>query len=257
MDVDITERKRLEAELLRAQRLDSIGRLAGGIAHDFNNLLAAIMSYAEIALTRLPEGHPAAEDIQRVLDAADRASELVKHLLAFARRQTLTPQVIDLNHLLHNVMPLLNRLLGKQVELRVHTDPALKKVKADPTQIEQTILNLAINARDAMPNGGVLTIETANVTLDTTAVQAVPDMSPGEYVMLSVSDTGTGISPEHIEHLFEPFFTTKGDQGTGLGLAVVYGVVKQSGGHITVESEPGRGTTFRIYLPSVPPDTTA
>lgn len=251
MDVDITERKRLEAELLRTQRLDSIGRLAGGIAHDFNNLLTAIMSYADIALTRLPEAHPAAEDIQRILDTAERASGLVRHLLAFARRQTLTPQIIDLNRLLHNATPLLSRLLGKQVELRVTTDPALKKVKADPVQIEQIILNLAINARDAMPAGGVLTIETTNVTIDATATQPTPGISPGEYAMLSVSDTGTGIPAEHMEHIFEPFFTTKGDQGTGLGLAVVYGVVKQSGGHITVESEPGKGTTFRIYLPSV------
>lgn len=257
MDVDITERKRLEAELFRAQRLDSIGRLAGGIAHDFNNLLTAIMSYAEIALARLPEAHPAAEDIGRILDASERASELVRRLLAFASRQTLTPQIVDLNHLLHNATPLLNRLLGKQAELRVNTDPSLKKVKADPAQIEQIILNLAINARDAMPDGGVLTIETANVTLDATEVQVIGNMSPGEYVLLSVSDTGTGIPPEHMEHLFEPFFTTKGEQGTGLGLAVVYGVVKQSGGHITVESSPGKGTTFRIYLPSVQSDTAA
>lgn len=251
MDVDITERKRLESELLRAQRLDSIGRLAGGIAHDFNNLLTAIMSYADIALTRLPEGHPAAEDIQRILDASNRAAEMVKHLLAFARRQTLTPQIIDLNHLIHNLTPLLSRLLGKQVELRIITDPALKKIKADPVQLEQIILNLAINARDAMPAGGVLTIETANVVLDDAYVQAHPGSSPGEHVRLSVSDTGVGIEPEHLEHIFEPFFTTKGEQGTGLGLAVVYGVVKQSGGHITVESTPGQGTTFHIYLPCV------
>lgn len=255
MDMDITERKRLEAELLRAQRLDSIGRLAGGIAHDFNNLLTAIMSYADIALSRLPEGHPATEDIQRILDAADRAAKLVRHLLAFGRRQTLTPQMIDLNHLLHHVAPLLERLIGKQVELRIKTAPDLKKVKADPVQIEQVVLNLAVNARDAMPDGGALTVETKNVTLDAAAVQTTPDLSPGEYVMLSVSDTGTGIPPEHLEHLFEPFFTTKGDQGTGLGLAVVYGVVKQSGGHITVESAPGRGTTFRIYLPAAPAET--
>ncbi|MCS6830823.1 MAG: MASE1 domain-containing protein [bacterium] len=255
MDVDITERKRLEAELLRAQRLDSIGRLAGGIAHDFNNLLTAIMSYADIALARLPEGHPAAEDVQRILDAANRAAELVRHLLAFARRQTLTPQIIDLNHLIHNLTPLLNRLVGKQVELRIITDPALKTVKADPVQIEQIILNLAINARDAMPTSGVLTIKTENVVLDATAVQSMPGVPAGEYVTLSVSDTGTGIAPEHLEHIFEPFFTTKGERGTGLGLAVVYGVVKQSGGHIMVQSAPGQGTTFRIYLPSISSDS--
>lgn len=249
MDVDITERKRLEGELLRAQRLDSIGRLAGGIAHDFNNLLTAIMSYADLAMTRLPAEHPAVEDLKRLLDTAGHAAEQVKHLLAFSRRQMLSPQVIDLNQIIHDIDPLITRLLGKQVELRVLPDAALKKVKADPVQIEQVILNLAINARDAMPEGGILTIETANVVLDEAHVQAHPDSAPGDYVRLSVSDTGVGIEPEHLEHIFEPFYTTKGEKGTGLGLAVVYGVVKQSGGHITVESAPRRGTTFHIYLP--------
>lgn len=255
MDVDITERKRLESELLRAQRLDSIGRLAGGIAHDFNNLLTAIMSYADLAITRLPEDHPAVEDLKRLLDTASHAADQVKHLLAFARRQTLSPQIIDLNRVIRDIEPLITRLLGKQVEMKILLDNSLKKVKADPTQIEQVILNLAINARDAMPEGGVLTIETANVVLDEAYVEAHPGSSPGEYVRLSVRDTGVGIEPEHLEHIFEPFYTTKGERGTGLGLAVVYGVVKQSGGHITVESTPGQGTTFQIYLPCVPPDT--
>ncbi|MCS7309047.1 MAG: MASE1 domain-containing protein [Armatimonadetes bacterium] len=250
MDVDITERKQLEAQLLRAQRLESIGRLAGGIAHDFNNLLTAIASYAETALARQPPGHPAIEEIQRLLDTVDRAAELVHHLLAFARQQSLKPQPLNLNQLLQRTVPLLHRLLGKQVDLRLITDPALREVRADPTQMEQVLLNLVINARDAMPSGGLLTVETANVTLDAEATQAMPDLSPGEYVMLSVSDTGTGILPEHLDRIFEPFFTTKGETGTGLGLAVVYGVVKQSGGHVTVESAPGRGTTFRIYLPA-------
>lgn len=252
MDVDVTERKHLEAQLLRAQRLESIGRLAGGIAHDFNNLLTAIAGYAETALARLPAGHPAVEEIQRLLDTVDRAAELVHHLLAFARRQPLQPQLLNLNELLERTVLLLHRLLGKQIDLRLVTDPALKSVRADPTQIEQVLLNLAINARDAMPDGGVLTIQTTNVTLDADAVQAMPGLSPGQYVMLSVSDTGTGIPPEHIDHIFEPFFTTKEETGTGLGLSVVYGVVKQSGGHILVDSKPGRGTTFRIYLPCVP-----
>lgn len=255
MDVDITERKRLESELLRVQRLDSIGRLAGGIAHDFNNLLTAIMSYADLAITRLPEEHPAVEDLKRLLDTASHAADQVKHLLAFARRQTLSPQIIDLNQVIRDIEPLITRLLGKQVEMKILLDNTLKKVKADPTQIEQVILNLAINARDAMPEGGVLTIETANVVLDDAYVQAHPGSSPGEYVRLSVSDTGIGIEPEHLEHIFEPFYTTKGERGTGLGLAVVYGVVKQSGGHITVESTPGQGTTFHIYLPCVAADT--
>lgn len=249
MDVDITERKQLKAQLLRVQRLESIGRLAGGIAHDFNNLLTAIAGYAESAQARLPAEHSANEDLQRLLETVDRAAELVHHLLAFARRQPLQPQQINLNELLQRMVPLLHRLLGKQVDLRLITAADLKSVRADPTQVEQVLMNLAINARDAMPSGGILTIQTSNVTLDANEVQKMPELSPGEYVMLLVSDTGTGIPPEHIDHIFEPFFTTKEETGTGLGLAVVYGVVKQSGGHIAVESEPGRGTTFRIYLP--------
>ncbi len=249
MDVDITERKRLEAEVMRAQRLDSIGRLAGGIAHDFNNLLTAMMSYADIALSRLPAGHPAVEDLQRLLDAANRAGEMVRHLLAFARRQTFSPQIIQLNDLLHGMAPILIRLLGKHVDLQIVTEPALRTVRADLTQIEQVVLNLAVNARDAMPEGGTLTIRTSNVKLGDEAPLPHPDLSPGEYVLLTVSDTGTGIEPETIEHIFEPFYTTKGEQGTGLGLAVVYGVVMQSGGHIDVESTIGQGTSFRIYLP--------
>jgi PAS domain S-box-containing protein len=251
MDVDITERKRLEGELFRVQRLDSIGRLAGGIAHDFNNLLTAIMSYADLAIARLPEQHPAVDDLKRLLDTANRAADLAKHLLAFARRQTLSPQVIDLNQIIHDIAPLMTRLLGNAVDLRILTEPALQKVKADPAQIQQVILNLAINARDAMPEGGVLTIETANVVLGEADVQSHPDLSPGDYVRLSVRDTGVGMEPEQMEHIFEPFYTTKGKSGTGLGLAVVYGVVKQSGGHITVESKRGQGSTFHIYLPSV------
>lgn len=257
MDVDITERKRLEAEVLRAQRLDSIGRLAGGIAHDFNNFLTAIMSYAEIALTRLPEAHPAVEDLRRLLDIANRAADLVNRLLAFARRQTLAPQMVNLNRLIDDLVPILSRLLGQQVQLQVIEDPLLKTIRADPSQLEQVLVNLAINARDAMPGGGTLTIQTAHVTLDEDDVQSHPDLAPGEYVMLAVSDTGTGIEPDHLEHIFEPFYTTKAEQGTGLGLAVVYGIIKQSGGHVTVESQVGKGTTFRIYLPVASEDAGA
>ncbi|MGQ9880371.1 MAG: MASE1 domain-containing protein [Armatimonadota bacterium] len=249
MDVDVTERKRLEAEILRAQRLESIGRLAGGIAHDFNNLLTAIISYAEVALSRLPEEHPVQEDLQHLIETANRAADLVQNLLAFARRQVLTPQIVNLNQLVEGMVPILSPLLGRQIQLRVVPDPVLKTVRADPTRLEQVILNLAINARDVMLGGGTLTIRTDNVTLDEADVQSHPDVSPGEYVMLEVSDTGTGIEPEHLEHIFEPFYTTKGERGTGLGLAVVYGVVKQSGGHIAVQSQPGKGTSFHIYLP--------
>ncbi|MGQ9541321.1 MAG: MASE1 domain-containing protein [Armatimonadota bacterium] len=249
MDVDVTERKRLEAEILRAQRLESIARLAGGIAHDFNNLLTAIISYAEVALSRLPEEHPVQEDLQHLIETANRAADLVQNLLAFARRQVLAPQIVNLNQLVEGMVPILIPLLGRQIQLRIVPDPVLKTVRADPTRLEQVILNLAINARDAMPGGGTLTIRTDNVTLDEADVQSHPDVSPGEYVMLEVSDTGTGIEPEHLEHIFEPFYTTKGERGTGLGLAVVYGVVKQSGGHIAVQSQPGKGTSFHIYLP--------
>lgn len=249
MDVDVTERKRLEAEILRAQRLESIGRLAGGIAHDFNNLLTAIISYAEVALSRLPEEHPVQEDLRRLVETANRAADLVQNLLAFARRQVLAPQIVNLNRLVEDMASILASLLGRHIQLQVVTDPFLKTVLADPTQLEQVILNLAINARDAMPGGGTLTIRTANVTLNEADVQSHPDVAPGEYVTLEVSDTGTGIEQEHLEHIFEPFYTTKGEQGTGLGLAVVYGVVRQSGGHIAVQSQPGEGTSFRIYLP--------
>jgi len=250
MDVDITERKQLEAELLRAQRLDSIGRLAGGVAHDFNNLLTAMLSYAELALSHLPENHPAAADVQRIVDTANRAAELVRHLLAFARRQSLSPQIVDLNRLIDELAPLLMRLLGKQVELQIITDAWLPLVRVDPTQMEQVLMNLAINARDAMPDGGILTVRTAKVTLDEAALQSLPDAKPGTYAAVEVCDTGTGIAADDLEHIFEPFFTTKGQQGTGLGLAVVYGVVRQSGGLITVQSAPGQGTTFRIFLPA-------
>jgi PAS domain S-box-containing protein len=255
MDLDITERKRLEATLLRTQRLDSIGRLAGGIAHDFNNLLTTILAHADMALAKWPEGHPAKADIEHIVDSANRAADLSRQLLAFAKRQALAPQTINLNYLLVQVTPLLQRLIGKRLEMNVDTDPALKQVRADPTQLEQVIVNLVLNARDAMPEGGVLTLRTANVVLDEVSAQMFPDLSPGEYVMIEVCDTGVGIPAEHLEHIFEPFFTTKGEQGTGLGLAVVYGVIKQSGGSITVESTPGQGTTFRIYLPAVSEST--
>lgn len=252
MDVDVTERKLLETEILRVQRLDSIGRVAGGVAHDFNNLLTAITSYAEIAQSRLPEAHPARQDLQHLMETVNHAADLVQNLLTFARRQTLSPLIVNLNRLVEDMAPILIPLLGRQIQLRIVPDPLLKTVRADPTRLEQVILNLAINARDVMLGGGTLTIQTANVTLGEADVQSYPDVSPGEYVMLAVSDTGAGIDQEHLEHIFEPFFTTKGERGTGLGLAVVYGVVKQSGGHVAVESQLGKGTTFRIYLPCVP-----
>lgn len=256
MDVDITERKQLEVELARVQRLDSIGRMAGGIAHDFNNLLSAITTYAEIALTRLPPDHPAAEDVERVLEVSSRAADLTSHLLAIARRQSLQYEEVDLNRLVQQLVPLLSRLVGDRNELRVVTNASRSIVRADPHQIEQVILNLVLNARDAMPNGGVITIETADATNQEALTQNQLQIPEGQYIVLSVSDTGIGIAAEDMEHIFEPFYTTKGEAGTGLGLAVVYGVVKQSGGHITVQSELGQGSTFRIYLPTISEDNT-
>lgn len=257
MDIDVTERKRLEAEVLRAHKLDSIGRMAGGIAHDFNNLLTAIMSYADMALVSLPDGHPAAESIQHLIDTANRAAEMTKRLLAFARRQSLAPQIVDLNELVRGMVPILDRLVGEQVELKLDIDPVLKTVTADPAQLEQVVLNLVVNARDSMPAGGVITIQTANVVIGEAGLESPLEATPGEYVKLSINDTGTGIAPEHLEHIFDPFYSTKETRGTGLGLAVVYGVVKQSGGHIEVESKPGRGTTFHVYLPAASGDSPA
>lgn len=250
MDVDITERKHLEMRLLHAQRLESIGRIAGGIAHDFNNLLTAISGYTDLARSELPEDHPAQRELQRAQAVIERATQLVHHLLAFAKRQTLQPRPTDFSQLLQQMQPILRQATGRQVQIRLEFSPDLKQVLADPVQMEQVILNLVLNARDAMPQGGVITIEAVNVRV-TEPLADAPDVPPGEYVRLSVIDTGEGIAPEHMDRLFEPFFTTKGERGTGLGLAVVYGVVKQSNGFIVVKSNPGEGTAFHIYLPAI------
>ncbi len=246
---DISERRRLEEELRQAQRLESIGRLAGGIAHDFNNLLTVISGYAEMLLARNGEAHG---ELVQIAAAADRAAVLTRQLLAFSRRQVLQPRVIQLNEVVSGLTPLLQRLIGEDVELAAALSPALEHVRADPSQMEQIILNLAVNARDAMPSGGQLSIQTANIHLDEEYVSHHGDVAVGPHVMLAVSDTGVGMEPEVAEHIFEPFFTTKPiGTGTGLGLATVYGIVKQSGGSIWVYSEPGVGTTFKIYLPAV------
>jgi PAS domain S-box-containing protein len=246
---DISERRRLEEELRQAQRLESIGRLAGGVAHDFNNLLTVISGYAELLLAR--NGEEQAELVQ-IAAAADRAAVLTRQLLAFSRRQVLQPRVIQLNDVVGGLTPLLQRLIGEDVELVAALSPALEPVRADPSQMEQVIVNLAVNARDAMPTGGRLSIQTANIYLDQEYVSHHGDVAVGRHVMLAVSDTGVGMEPEVAEHIFEPFFTTKPvGTGTGLGLATVYGIVKQSGGSIWVYSEPGVGTTFKIYIPAV------
>jgi two-component system, cell cycle sensor histidine kinase and response regulator CckA len=247
---DVTERHRLEGQLRQAQKMEAVGQLAGGIAHDFNNLLTAIVGYATLLERTLPADATAREEAQEIIGAARRAANLTHQLLAFSRKQVLRPTVVDVNVVIRDIERILHRVIGEHITLRTSLDPGLAPVLADPSQLEQVIMNLAVNARDAMPGGGRITIETANVPLDSELAQVHPEARAGGYVLVAVSDTGTGLSPEAKAHLFEPFFTTKEvGKGTGLGLATVYGIVRQSGGFIGVDSEPGRGTKFRIYLP--------
>ncbi|MFB3886028.1 MAG: cache domain-containing protein [Thermodesulfobacteriota bacterium] len=242
----------LEEQLRQSQKMEAVGRLAGGVAHDFNNLLTVIKGYSELSLFTLTEGNPLKGNIEEIRKASQRASDLTRQLLAFSRRQILEFKVLDLNMLLRNLDKMLHRIIGEDIELVYLLADHLGKIKSDPGQIEQMILNLALNARDAMPSGGKLTVQTDNVEFDKTYVRTHLGVKPGHYVTLSVSDTGCGLSPEAKEHLFEPFFTTKEKgKGTGLGLSTVYGVVKQSGGDIEADSELGRGTIFKIYLPRV------
>jgi PAS domain S-box-containing protein len=249
---DITEHKRLEDQLRHSQKMEAVGQLAGGVAHDFNNLLMLIQAHNEHLRDRLGPDHPARKDALEIENAVTRAASLTGQLLAFSRKQVLRPKVLDLNLVLADVAKMLHRLIGKDIEVRVVPAPSLGRVKADPSQMEQVILNLAVNSRDAMPQGGRLTIETSDVELDEDDSRDLEGAPPGKYVMLTVSDTGDGMDTETQAHMFEPFFTTKAPgKGTGLGLATVYGVVKQSDGWIWVDSEPGRGTTFKIHLPRV------
>ena len=245
-----TQRQHAEEELRQSQRMEAIGRLAGGVAHDFNNLLTVIIGHADLLLTEVEPGSESRGDVEGIRASADRAAALTRQLLAFSRRQALQPHVFNLDVVAQSMADLLKRLLGENIDLVFREDSALWPVEADPGQIEQVIMNLAINARDAMPEGGKLTLETANVELGPDYVATHSEAEPGPHVMLAVSDTGTGIDPEILPHIFEPFFTTKETaKGTGLGLSTVYGIVKQSGGNIWVYSEPGQGTTFKLYFP--------
>ena len=248
----IAQEKRMQAMLRQSQKMEAVGRLAGGIAHDFNNLLTAIIGYSDLALANAEPDCPSRDDVREIKRAAERASGLTRQILAFSRRQPLQPKLLSLSRTLQGMDSLLRRTLGEDIDFQIRLDSDVGLTQVDPHQLEQVLMNLAVNARDAMPEGGSLIVETANVELGEPYRAAHPDVHPGPYVMLAVSDTGRGMDAETMSHLFEPFFTTKPlGEGTGLGLSTVYGIVKQSGGDVAVQSAPGRGSTFRIYLPRV------
>jgi nitrogen-specific signal transduction histidine kinase/CheY-like chemotaxis protein len=253
MVLDITQRKRLEEQFHQSQKMEAVGRLAGGVAHDFNNLLTVIIGYSDIVRAALPKADPLHISLEQIQKAGERAALLTRQLLVFSRKQILRPVTTDLNALLADMEKMLVRLIGEDIDLRVTAGAPLWQVRVDPSQLEQVLMNLVVNARDAMPRGGKLTIETANVVLGDSVADYRPGIPSRDYVLLAVSDTGCGMDQAVQGRIFEPFFTTKGpEQGTGLGLATVYGIVQQSGGRIAVYSEVGIGTAFKIYLPRDP-----
>ncbi len=250
--LDGTRRKQLEEQLRQAQKMEAVGMLAGGIAHDFNNLLTIINGYSQMLLAGLPENDENRISVEQIMKAGERAAELTQQLLTFSRRQVVRPKVLNLNAVVSGTAVMLRRLIGEHIELRIVEGSDLAKVHADPGQLEQVILNLTVNSRDAMPSGGTLILETQNVDLDEAFTGTRTTLQPGRYVMLAVTDSGTGMDAQTRSHLFEPFYTTKAQgRGTGLGLSTVYGIVKQSGGEIVVYSEPGHGTCVKIYFPAV------
>ena len=249
---DITERKRLERQLSEAQKMETVGRLAGGVAHDFNNLLTVITGYGQMLLEELHEGDPRHTAVREILSAAQKAAALARQLLAFGRRQVLQPRVVRVNALVGETGKLLRRVIGEHIEIRLELEPDAGNVRVDPTQLEQVLLNLALNARDAMTAGGLLTLRTARMDLEARPIEGTGELLTGPYVMLAVEDTGHGMDETTRRRIFEPFFSTKPlSEGAGMGLAVVYGIVRQHGGAIEVESAPGRGSVFRVFLPRV------
>ncbi|MFZ0447963.1 MAG: response regulator, partial [Desulfatiglandaceae bacterium] len=254
---DVSERKRLETQLRQAQKMEAIGTLAGGVAHDFNNILTTIIGYADLMLMNIDTDKPLTEEIKEIKKAGERAAALTRQLLAFSRKQIVEPKILDLNKLLTGIEKMLVRLIGEDIEILMIPESALWKIDIDPGQMEQVIMNLVVNAKDAMPMGGKLTIETVNIDLDQNYFtdHSIVEKQPGSYVILTVSDTGIGMEKGVQEHIFDPFYTTKGiGKGTGLGLSTIYGIVKQNNGFIWAYSEPGQGSTFKIYLPKVKRD---